>query len=220
MLGRSLGRTYPPKQRRRPPSARSPWRVQGPRRGRRCTDVSLVIRAGEIVALAGLVGAGRSELARAIFGAVPATAGRAGRAAPNALPGTAGRLDPGGRRDDPGVAQGRGPAARPAGPREREPGAACRGCRPARIRPAREPRRRGVGDALEQATAVRGLETTPGSRCRAATSRSCSSPGRMLARPPRPDRRRADARRRRRRQARICTSSSSSSWPPRGWGSC
>ena len=31
-------------------------------------DVSFDVRAGEIVALAGLVGAGRSEVARAIFG--------------------------------------------------------------------------------------------------------------------------------------------------------
>jgi ABC-type sugar transport system ATPase subunit len=39
-------------------------------------DVSFSVRAGEVVGLAGLVGAGRSELARALFGVDPRTEGR------------------------------------------------------------------------------------------------------------------------------------------------
>jgi simple sugar transport system ATP-binding protein/ribose transport system ATP-binding protein len=39
--------------------------------------VSLDVREGEIVGLAGLIGAGRSELVRAIYGAAPITAGHA-----------------------------------------------------------------------------------------------------------------------------------------------
>ena len=72
-------------------------------------DISFDVRAGEIVALAGLVGAGRSEVARAIFGIDRADAGHVevdGRRLP---PGKPRRRDARGHRLRP-----RGPA--PAGP--------------------------------------------------------------------------------------------------------
>jgi ribose transport system ATP-binding protein len=46
-------------------------------RGRRLRDVSVRVRPGEIVGLAGLLGSGRSETARALFGAEPAEGGTA-----------------------------------------------------------------------------------------------------------------------------------------------
>ncbi|HEY0780126.1 MAG TPA: sugar ABC transporter ATP-binding protein [Gemmatirosa sp.] len=61
-------------------------------RGARLRDVSVRVRAGEVVGLAGLLGAGRSETARALFGADPADGGEvrlAGRAFAPRAPGEA-----------------------------------------------------------------------------------------------------------------------------------
>jgi simple sugar transport system ATP-binding protein/ribose transport system ATP-binding protein len=68
MLGRRLDLTFPDKE---PPAADAPvvLSVSGLSRPPAVRDVSLQIRAGEIVGLAGLIGSGRSEVARAIFGA-------------------------------------------------------------------------------------------------------------------------------------------------------
>ena len=74
-------------------------------------DVSFEVRAGEIVALAGLVGAGRSEVARAIFGIDKPDAGHVEIAGPAAAAGQAARRDARGHR-----VRARGPA--PAGARD------------------------------------------------------------------------------------------------------
>jgi monosaccharide-transporting ATPase len=49
--------------------------AQGLRRGRALQHADVSVRAGEIVGLAGLLGSGRTELARAIFGADPVESG-------------------------------------------------------------------------------------------------------------------------------------------------
>lgn len=49
--------------------------ARAPHRGVPLNDVSFTVRRGEIVGLAGLVGSGRSEVARAIFGADPIDGG-------------------------------------------------------------------------------------------------------------------------------------------------
>lgn len=50
-------------------------RVEGLNRGRAIRDVSFSVRKGEILGFAGLMGAGRTEVARAIFGADPIDSG-------------------------------------------------------------------------------------------------------------------------------------------------
>ena len=68
MIGREMSLTFPPK---RLPAPDSPvvLEARGLTRKGALDDVSVAVRQGEIVGLAGLVGSGRTELARAIFGA-------------------------------------------------------------------------------------------------------------------------------------------------------
>jgi rhamnose transport system ATP-binding protein len=73
MLGHAADADYP--ARRAAVAAQPVLQVEGLRRDGLLHDVSFVVGAGEIVGLAGLVGSGRSELARAIFGADPIDGG-------------------------------------------------------------------------------------------------------------------------------------------------
>jgi rhamnose transport system ATP-binding protein len=68
MLGRSLEVAFPDKT-YPPPDAPAVFRVRDLCRSGAIENVSFEIRAGEIVGLAGLIGSGRSEVARAIVGA-------------------------------------------------------------------------------------------------------------------------------------------------------
>jgi ABC-type sugar transport system ATPase subunit len=73
MLGRSASRVYPDK--RIPGADASVVLAIEELRAPGVHEASLAVHAGEIVALAGLIGAGRTELARAIYGATAATHG-------------------------------------------------------------------------------------------------------------------------------------------------
>lgn len=73
MVGRDLGDLFEIRQRREPGDPVLTVRGLANRRGG--PESSFTVRRGEIVAIAGLVGAGRSELVRTVFGADRATHG-------------------------------------------------------------------------------------------------------------------------------------------------
>jgi len=90
MIGRDLAGLYPPRS--AAPASDLVLQAQGLTQPGVLHDVSLTVARGEIVGLFGLMGAGRSELARALFGLDPLASGAvllAGSALP---PGPRGRI--------------------------------------------------------------------------------------------------------------------------------
>jgi ribose transport system ATP-binding protein len=74
MVGRSLRSMFAERASRR--FGDEVLRVEGLNAGRMVRDVSFSVRAGEVVGLAGLVGSGRTEVVRLVFGADRADRGR------------------------------------------------------------------------------------------------------------------------------------------------
>jgi ABC-type sugar transport system ATPase subunit len=68
MVGRSLGEIFPTRQ---PPQSELALEVKGLGRAGSFSDVSFSLRRGEILGMSGLVGSGRTQVARCIFGADP-----------------------------------------------------------------------------------------------------------------------------------------------------
>ena len=73
MVGHSVAHMF---KRDRQPRGAECLRVENLFKGKRLHDISIRLHSGEIVGLAGLVGSGRTDLARAIFGVDPYDSGR------------------------------------------------------------------------------------------------------------------------------------------------
>jgi ribose transport system ATP-binding protein len=74
MVGRALEEEFPPRESSAP--GRVALRVEGLRRRGILHGIDLEIREGEVLGIAGLMGSGRTELLRALFGADPVDSGR------------------------------------------------------------------------------------------------------------------------------------------------
>lgn len=73
MVGRDLSAVFPPRARSSSPS--SPVLTAHDLQSEFLHGVSIELRSGEVLGLAGLIGSGRSELAKTLFGALPTTSG-------------------------------------------------------------------------------------------------------------------------------------------------
>lgn len=77
MIQLMAGRDFRQHQRRSPPGPKTEFfRAESVSVSPRVRNVSFTVGKGEVVGLAGLVGAGRTELVKAIFGALPLTSGQ------------------------------------------------------------------------------------------------------------------------------------------------
>ena len=74
MVGRTIDQIYPPRE----PAARPGTpvlEVRGLSQPGVVKDISLSVQPGEVVGISGLMGSGRSEMARILFGLDPSAAG-------------------------------------------------------------------------------------------------------------------------------------------------
>ncbi len=116
MIGRPLSEYFPHHLEAKPgPVA---LEVEGLSSPGKFEDVSFEVRAGEIVGLAGLVGSGRSEVARAVFGLDPRRRGKCRGRRPAPRPGPRARGDAPRRGPGAGGPQAPGPGPRPLGAAE------------------------------------------------------------------------------------------------------
>jgi len=73
MVGRDLSEQFP---KAIAPRGEELLRIEGLNQGEKLKDINFSVHAGEVLGIAGLVGAGRTELVRAIFGADPIDSGK------------------------------------------------------------------------------------------------------------------------------------------------
>ena len=73
MIGREIGERYPARDVK---IGEEVLRVEGLTHGKLFKDVSFSVRAGEVLGVSGLMGAGRTEIMQAIFGNLPVASGK------------------------------------------------------------------------------------------------------------------------------------------------
>ncbi len=142
---------------------------------RRFADISFSVHAGEVVGIGGLVGAGRTDIAHAIFGLDPDAHGRVEVRGHPARPALARGGDARRRRLRPGGSQAPRPGADPARARERDAADAALAVARGWIRAGAE--RALAADAFTRLRVrTPDLDALTAGPCRAATSRSWLPP--------------------------------------------